>query len=52
MKIKQSFFQASGIAVLTLVLAIPGITHAAKRIVFGGGPATGGQQLASNHGRH
>jgi len=48
MKSKRSFFQVSGITVLTLILSIPGITNAAERIVFGGGPAGGTFQVVAN----
>jgi len=37
-----------GIAALSLMLAVPAVTQAAKRIVFGGGPAGGTFQVVAN----
>jgi len=46
MKIKSKSLLVSSVALLTLALAGP--SHAAKRIVFGGGPAGGTFQVVAN----
>jgi hypothetical protein len=46
MKSKSLF--VSGVALMTLALAGPSVSHAAKRIVFGGGPAGGTFQVVAN----
>ncbi len=48
MTIKRRSFLVGGIAALSLVLALPSVSHAAKRIVFGGGPAGGTFQVVAN----
>jgi len=48
MKIKRRSLLVSGVALLTMALAGPSVSHAAKRIVFGGGPAGGTFQVVAN----
>lgn len=48
MKISRRFFLAGGAAALAMTLALPSTSHAAKRIVFGGGPAGGTFQVVAN----
>ncbi len=48
MTIKRRSFLVGGIAALSMVLTLPSVSHAAKRIVFGGGPAGGTFQVVAN----
>ncbi len=48
MKMKSRSLLVSGVALLTMALAGPSVSHAAKRIVFGGGPAGGTFQVVAN----
>lgn len=48
MMIKRRTLLTGGAAALSLMLAFPMASHAAKRIVFGGGPAGGTFQVVAN----
>jgi len=48
MTLKRTSILAGGITALSLMLAVPAVTQAAKRIVFGGGPAGGTFQVVAN----
>ncbi len=48
MKITRRFFLAGSAAALAMSVAMPTVSHAAKRIVFGGGPAGGTFQVVAN----
>lgn len=48
MKMKPRSLLASGVVSLAMALAGPSVSHAAKRIVFGGGPAGGTFQVVAN----
>jgi uncharacterized protein len=48
MKIKRKSVQVGSAALLACALAIPSVALAAKRIVFGGGPAGGTFQVVAN----
>ncbi len=48
MMMKRRSFITGSVAALTLLLAIPGTSFAAKRLVFGGGPAGGTFQVVAN----
>jgi len=45
---KRRSFLVGGVAALSMVLALPSVSYAAKRIVFGGGPAGGTFQVVAN----
>ncbi len=48
MMIRRWSLMAGGIAALSIMLAVPAVSHAAKRIVFSGGPAGGTFQVVAN----
>jgi hypothetical protein len=48
MKMKHCLLTTVGAAAITLSLAMPSVTHAAKRMVFSGGPAGGTFQVVAN----